>query len=114
MFGTSNDNYYEEQEQFTNPLSAEFFQIKRELWEDHMMNMENQVDPDDEMTLNDELANKFEDALEGFLQNFVKNGLTMRGMFLFLSIAILTINILFLQKMLKIIYFLVQFFLFKR
>ena len=82
MNGTDNNNFYEEQNQFTNQLSGEFFQIKRELWEDHLMNMENGVDPDDEMTLNDELANRLEDALEGFLQNFVKNGLTMRGEYL--------------------------------
>ena len=84
MFGSPNEQYSEEQMDFRNPLSAEFFQTRRDLLEDHMMIMDSHLDQDDEMTLNDELANKFDDALEIFLQNFVKNGLTLRGNFFYL------------------------------
>jgi hypothetical protein len=79
MFNNNNQEYYGEEPLFKNPLSAEFFQIKQEIIDEHMMNMESNPDADEMTTYNDDLNNRFEEALENFLQNFVKNGLTIRG-----------------------------------
>jgi hypothetical protein len=102
MFKNSNDQYYEEESEFRNPLSAEFFQAKQELYEEHMAAMEANPEGDDETTFNDELNNRFDDALENFLQNFVKNGLTIRGNFILVHINGLEI-ILSLFYIIKII-----------
>ena len=87
MFNNPDNEYYQEENEFKNPLSAEFFQIKQQLYEEHYEAMEANQDMDDETTFNDDLNNRFDDALENFLQNFVKNGLTIRGKHLYLGIS---------------------------
>lgn len=76
----SHDDYYEEAPEFKNPQSAEFFQIKSEIFREHQMGLEN-GDYDEDETQNDELFIQLEEALESYLTNFVKHGLTQRGDF---------------------------------
>jgi hypothetical protein len=81
----NHEEYYEEDPEFKNPQSAEFFQIRREIYNEHVMNMEQNGEFEEDMTLNEEFQIRMEEALENYLSNFTKHGLTQRGTFHFLS-----------------------------
>ena len=79
MFEENDGDYFEGFSEFKNPLSAEFFQTRQEIFKDQMEYMEQNPGMEEETGMNEEYNIRFEEALEGFLQNFVKNGLTIRG-----------------------------------
>ena len=80
-YGNGQQNeYFEEQSEFKNNYSASLYNARQTLLEEHMVHLDqNPGREDDSTTQNDQLMNRLEDELEAFLQNFVRNGLTIRG-----------------------------------
>ena len=74
-------SYYNDVNDYKNPLTASFVKARQTLLEDHMMHYEQggEYEGGDSTTQKDELAMRMEEELEQFLQSFVKNGLTIRG-----------------------------------
>ena len=78
MYSQDNETYFEGYEEFKNPLSAELYQTYQMILSERMDYLDQNPGIEEDSQL-DDFTQRYEEAVEAFLENFVKKGLTIRG-----------------------------------